>query len=806
MSSEDIAVGEVRFRSVTKAYDRGRRGLGWRSAVPGLRTAPVHPIRALDEFDLHVRPGEAVGLIGPNGAGKSTALKLIAGVTDPTTGSVLSKGRVGSMIELGLGFHPELTGTENVRCSAALLGLTPRETADSFDAIVEFSGIAEAMDTPLKHYSTGMAARLGFAVATLVDADVLVVDEVLSVGDREFQERCIRHIHGLVAGGTTLVLVSHEMGMVDAVCDRAVLMRDGAVAEDGPADLVIEHYLASDPSRLPPDPSAPLTLDDFRVSDDHMEPWDPIRLEADVTVTAAAVDLEAGIELTLPTFSPGHVFARAATSLPPLEPGHYRLSGRTTPIPAEGGHLRVTLTITETRLRRLFDKMWDDVRIRGHRLSGKPHLAVAPSIEIARLADPARSDPQPRDGPVETGDAIASLSDVHKRFSPGLRRSALGQALGIREDPDDDDAVVALDGVSSEFGRGQSIGVIGPNGSGKTTMLRILAGVTDATSGSVSVDGRVVPVLDLGLGFHPDLTGEENALVGAQLLGLSVEETRRRLDAMAEFAGIGGALAAPVKQYSTGMRARLGMAVALHVDADLLLVDELLNVGDEEFRQRTIDRLIEEQERGLTLVFVSHDLRLVEQVCERVVSLEHGRISADGLAEDVIESYGGTAWAGGVSDATSPVRLHGVDLEGRRVKANTPLAISGRIEVVDPTPSAHLEIAYRAVPDDRSEILTSEEREELTFFAATLDEAAACLRSPGWYSYTVEVPSNSMTGEFDVVVSVLDEHERLTLSEAWQTLIVEGLREEGSPGPLLDVDWVVEAHGPIDGEDVSSVQ
>jgi len=200
-------------------------------------------IWALRDVDLTVREGEAVGVIGRNGAGKSTLLKILSRITEPTTGVSRTHGRVASLLEVGTGFHPELTGRENVFLNGAILGLTRREIGGRFDEIVSFAGVEPFIDTPVKRYSTGMHLRLAFAVAAHLQPDVLLVDEVLAVGDAEFQSKCLRRMESVGAEGRTVVFVSHNLGAVGLLCSRAVWLDGGRVRAQGPTAEVIEAYI-----------------------------------------------------------------------------------------------------------------------------------------------------------------------------------------------------------------------------------------------------------------------------------------------------------------------------------------------------------------------------------------------------------------------------------------------------------------------------------------------------------------------------------------------------------------------------------
>lgn len=188
---------------------------------------------ALDDVSFDIADGESVALIGLNGSGKSTTLKLISGVMLPDTGSVGVRGRVAGLIEVGAGFHPDLTGRDNVYLNGAILGMTKEELDSAFDSILEFAEIGEFIDTEVKFYSSGMYLRLAFAVAIHTNPDVFLVDEILAVGDEPFQRKCINYIEGLVAQGTTLVVVSHDLELIQRICKRGIVMEKGRMVFDG---------------------------------------------------------------------------------------------------------------------------------------------------------------------------------------------------------------------------------------------------------------------------------------------------------------------------------------------------------------------------------------------------------------------------------------------------------------------------------------------------------------------------------------------------------------------------------------------
>jgi lipopolysaccharide transport system ATP-binding protein len=199
--------------------------------------------RALDGISFDLQHGEVLGIIGRNGAGKSTLLKILSRITAPTSGTVRMRGRVASLLEVGTGFHPELTGRENVFLNGAILGMRRDEIARKFNEIVEFSGIEQFIETPVKRYSSGMYVRLAFAVAAHLDPDILVVDEVLAVGDAEFQKKCIGKMNDVARGGRTVLLVSHNMASIMNLCTRVLVLENGRVALEGPPEQAVQRYL-----------------------------------------------------------------------------------------------------------------------------------------------------------------------------------------------------------------------------------------------------------------------------------------------------------------------------------------------------------------------------------------------------------------------------------------------------------------------------------------------------------------------------------------------------------------------------------
>ncbi len=249
----------IRVEGLSKKYRIGAREKAdrtFREVLVGMASAPFRRLKrigksapadetiwALKDVSLEVRRGEVLGIIGRNGAGKSTLLKVLSGITEPTEGRVEIRGRVASLLEVGTGFHEELTGRENIYLNGAILGMKKAEIDRKFDEIVAFSEIERFLDTPVKRYSSGMYVRLAFAVAAHLEPEILLVDEVLAVGDVAFQKKCLGKMDEVSRTGRTVLFVSHNMGAVQNLCQRGVLLRTGQVVRDGPVDEVIKEYL-----------------------------------------------------------------------------------------------------------------------------------------------------------------------------------------------------------------------------------------------------------------------------------------------------------------------------------------------------------------------------------------------------------------------------------------------------------------------------------------------------------------------------------------------------------------------------------
>jgi ABC-type polysaccharide/polyol phosphate transport system ATPase subunit len=229
-----VAPGEIVLEGASRSFTvRADRGSTLKDLLIGRRTGGPEPVHALRDVTLRIAPGETVGLIGRNGAGKSSTLRVLGGIIPPSAGRVACGGRVVTLLELGAGFSRDFSGRENVYLNGALHGLSKADIEQRLDAIVAFSELGHFIDVPVKTYSAGMMLRLGFAIAAHLEMDVLLIDELLAVGDQAFQRRCLERIAEMIAAGTTLVLVSHDASAIERTCERVIVLEHGEVAFDG---------------------------------------------------------------------------------------------------------------------------------------------------------------------------------------------------------------------------------------------------------------------------------------------------------------------------------------------------------------------------------------------------------------------------------------------------------------------------------------------------------------------------------------------------------------------------------------------
>lgn len=232
----------ITFENVSKKFRRGQKLLLKEALIDIFMPDKQEDFWALSDVSFTINRGETIGIIGNNGSGKSTILKLIAGVMFPTKGTIEVKGRISPLIELGAGFHAELTGRENIYLNGVILGLTKKKIEERFSSIVEFSELSDFIDTPVKHYSSGMYMRLGFSVAVHTDPEILLIDEIFAVGDTSFQEKCFKKMEEFKENNVTIVFVTHDMSTVESFCEKAIFINKGQVENIGDAKQIVREY------------------------------------------------------------------------------------------------------------------------------------------------------------------------------------------------------------------------------------------------------------------------------------------------------------------------------------------------------------------------------------------------------------------------------------------------------------------------------------------------------------------------------------------------------------------------------------
>jgi lipopolysaccharide transport system ATP-binding protein len=430
---------------LSKRYRIGARedAQTFREAVVSLAAAPVRRLRrfgrsshrerdsiwALRDVSFEVEPGEAVGVIGRNGAGKSTLLKVLSRITDPTEGAATIRGRVASLLEVGTGFHSELTGRENVHLSGAVLGMTRREIGDCFDEIVDFSGVAKFIDTPVKRYSDGMRVRLGFAVAAHLEPEILLVDEVLAVGDAEFQRKCLGKMDDVARGGRTVLLVSHNMAAIQKLCGRAILLDGGRIAASGAAAEVVRAYAEGcrpdepagaghciSSSEAPPDRGARVRRIEMLDADGRPLPalhtWDAVRFR--IVVEADAPVRHAGIDFGFSSPRAGNLFWYSTDPehglLLPLREGLQAVDCVFPRFPLPEGLYTVQVAVTRPRVEYIYeDREFATVRVHAADVfgSGFPPPAWKALFVVPHRWEPVAGVPVPAGGVAEPSAAGA---------------------------------------------------------------------------------------------------------------------------------------------------------------------------------------------------------------------------------------------------------------------------------------------------------------------------------------------------------------------------------------------------------------
>ncbi len=293
------------IRSPLKNFRKYRSLYKFDDLKPDQDNSPSDIVWALRDVSFEVKKGEVVGIIGMNGAGKSTLLKILTRITDPTSGHATIRGRVSSLLEVGTGFHPELTGRENIYLNATILGMRKKEVDRKFDGIVDFSGVEKFLDTPVKRYSSGMRVRLAFAVASQLEPEILLIDEVLAVGDAQFQKKCLNKMEEVGEHGRTVLFVSHNMSAITRLCSRAVLLDSGGVIADGPSHEVVRKYLDAGMGMT----AAREWPDLSKAPGDDVVRLRAVRVRDEEGQISEVIDIrrKIGIEMEFEVLKPGHI-------------------------------------------------------------------------------------------------------------------------------------------------------------------------------------------------------------------------------------------------------------------------------------------------------------------------------------------------------------------------------------------------------------------------------------------------------------------------------------------------------------------
>lgn len=430
--------------------------------------------------------GEILGIIGANGAGKTTLSKIITGILKEDKGTMSVDGKVTALFSFGMGFNREYTGRENIYLNGMMLGIEQDLIDKYIDDIHEFSGVGSFMDQPMKYYSSGMRARLGFSVAAHLEPEVLILDEALNTGDARFSRKAAKKMQELVSQAKMVIIVTHSLRYAQRNCDRLMWLDGGVVREIGEPKEVIKKYRASVPRR-------------------------PRRRRR-----------------------------------------------------------RLELRKTEGNI-------------------GEKTIIKAEDVGISYQLDN-------------------------------------GKFWALRH-------------LNFEVKEGEVVGIIGHNGAGKSTLCKALGRVLVPDEGKLDVHGETSSLLGYGTGFNAQLSGADNIFLSAMLLGIPKQRVMDRYDEIVEFSGIGKAIDKPVKEYSSGMRSRLGFSIAAILNPDIFIIDEALSTGDLAFRQKASERIQDMMELAKAVIIVSHSMSFIETVCTRAIWMENGQIVFDGPSEEAVAKY-----------------------------------------------------------------------------------------------------------------------------------------------------------------------
>ncbi|WP_078594223.1 ABC transporter ATP-binding protein [Evansella clarkii] len=440
----------------------------------------------LKNLDFKGYKGEILGIIGSNGAGKTTLCKLISGILRPDEGAIEVNGRVSALFSLGMGFNKELTGRENVYLNGMMLGIEKNRINEFIDDIQEFSGLGDFLDRPMKYYSSGMKARLGFSVAAHLEPEILILDEALNTGDIGFGRKAAGKMKELVSKAKMVILVTHSLRYAKKNCDRLIWLDKGSIREVGDPKEVVEKYKASVPK-------------------------------------------------------------------------------------------------TERKAKK--------------------------KLEIAKTEQ-----------------------DIKDRTV--VKAENMGVSFNMKKE-----TFWALKNISFEIKEGEVIGIIGHNGAGKSTLCKVMTRILAPDEGDIELNGETSSLLGYGTGFNAQLSGRDNIFLNGMLLGIPKERIEEDYEKIIEFSSLKKAIDKPVKNYSSGMQARLGFSIAATLQPDIFIIDEALSTGDMAFKQKASERIQEMMGQAKAVIIVSHSMTFVEKICTRVLWVDKGEIVFDGDPEEAVKRY-----------------------------------------------------------------------------------------------------------------------------------------------------------------------
>ncbi|SDO06794.1 ABC transporter ATP-binding protein [Alkalicoccus daliensis] len=430
--------------------------------------------------------GEVLGIIGSNGSGKTTVCKMLSGILEKDEGKLKVNGRVSALFSLGMGFDKELTGRENAYLNGMMLGISKAKIDGFIQDIHEFSGLEQFLDRPIKTYSSGMKARLGFSVAAHLEPEILILDEALNTGDAAFGQKAADKMQELVAKAKMVILVTHSLKYARRNCDRLIWMDKGVIRAAGEPKKIVQMYKDSVPEQKP-----------------------QMQKQLDIEKTKA------------------------------------KIKDRTI-VKAENVGVRYVVNKEE---------FW------------------------------------------------------------------------------------ALKNNTFEIKEGEIVGIIGHNGAGKSTMCKLMTNILTPDEGKLQLKGETTSLLGYGTGFNNQLTGKDNIYLNGMLLGIPKWKIHKDYEQIVDFSGIRRAIDKPVKNYSSGMQARLGFSIAATLQPDIFILDEALSTGDIAFKQKASEKIQEMIEMAKAVIIVSHSMGFVEKICTRAIWMDGGKILYDGEPEKAIQLY-----------------------------------------------------------------------------------------------------------------------------------------------------------------------